>query len=441
MPYFQGQPSLYDLLNPVELYGGGQQGYDNGYTGMPDNGDVMDPVRPTWDDRLADRLIGSDRYGELTDEARRRALGSGMMNLGQSLSAAAVTPSWAEITQILSGALPRAMQSFEGRLGQEQQYVDQGEDREFQREQRSNYREDRERSKEDREKELRGREEYNKAALSAVEDVERSISEISSTLPEGRAQILAGDLKAKIRLVKATAASGMGISEQQLNSVMSGREKLYDASPPAARERIDQQEAARLYEMSVQLKKPISEIEKIAAEQAGIPIKKAVVDMAAAFERLANEQREGRIGAMKETELNNLPPGERKTVLLGGSRREERPEGPDLADFKKSASLKDALLGAKTIDDEGARALVALGVDPGAKDEKEQAYLVTPELLNTIRELNALAYKTGGGSGQQYSPQQESLISQFIAEAAAAGQSVSRQFAIQRLMTKGLLGQ
>ena len=391
-------PSMFDLMNPY----GDPPPSDQMY------GDTVEPVKPSRMDTFTDRMVGSDRYQELDDQARRRALGQAMMSLGQSLAGATgayINADYGNFAQILGQAIPRARGDFEKRLGSEEEYRQgredrafQGEQREYQREKMGDERTDRKRSDADRKAQM-------DASLAGVSQAEKKLTEFASGLPKTpETEVVIADARAKVDLLKRTAKSGVPLTPQQMAQLEGSFDKIYELSPDIQRAKMDREQGENLYKAAKIAGRSVEEEVSFRQKMAGIELRSTYVNLAIAEqnqaigkERLAQEKEQTKF---MQGGGGQIPVGYVANPATGGIVRDPtyvRPAAP------KAAVESPAMKRAKTND-----SLVRVLARP---DE-----LVSEEALGSLQELGIPAVVD-----QPLSPEaHERLRSVWYAAPAAA---------------------
>lgn len=231
MPYygFGDSPTLYDLFAPLQFDAVAQQAMPSyappPTSYAPEFSTTVPAVQPSRFDTMADALVGQDRYQELSDESRRRALGNAMMALGQSLTAASLAPNYTEAFQQIGNAIPRAYGAFENRLKGEDEQRKAVEEEAYQRKQRAftlgqQSRTEKKQSESDQEEDA-----FKQAAPQIVAELVAKANEYAAdpkVASNPKAQILIADLKAKALLI------GKAPRPETLNSLSESVYKLAD---------------------------------------------------------------------------------------------------------------------------------------------------------------------------------------------------------------------
>ena len=246
MPYGDyGNVTLYDLFAPINH---GQMGYepydqqygtnvgqfvDPNYGANPQTPGFAGPEQPqkqSFLTSLADRFAGTDRYSDLSEGSKRRALGEGMMSFGQSLLQAGLAPDYRGVGQALAGAIPQAYGTIQSGLRNEDKMRQERDAEAFQKEQRAH-----EKKTWGDEEERRRREQAAfEESVSAAKDIatqqiqlaERWRSEHPEDAKKPEAEAAFSDLQAKSRALFGAMRLGKPLSGEQLGSLGSSMERL-----------------------------------------------------------------------------------------------------------------------------------------------------------------------------------------------------------------------
>lgn len=318
MALFDSQVSLYDLLLP-SMGASAAQPPPQDQMGSSNAADLWgSPVQPSRTDLFLDNAIGSDRYGDLGDEARRRALDQAISSIGQSLMQAAFSPSYTALGKTLGGAIPGALGAFEKGLASEQELFDKQEDRQYTREQREYQKGQQGRVLKDQESEDKARQVRNEAAPSVLEDAKNFLNSVQVDKYDdpGKVEAAKADLKRIIMEVERTIKIGGNVGTDQYKALESARDRLAQAT--GTYESIRAEAAVGILKEAEKAGVSPEEYIKRGHELFGFDLAKAKADL----ERAKIQNENARMDLEREKEqkalLDSLSPEERKAVMMGG---------------------------------------------------------------------------------------------------------------------------
>ncbi|MDP2661060.1 MAG: hypothetical protein Q8R28_10070 [Dehalococcoidia bacterium] len=301
--------SLWDLLAPV-LGPTMQDPPPQDQMGSSDASELWgSPVQPSRTDLFLDQQVGSDRYQDLGDEARRRALNDAIMSIGQSLGQAALAGQWSGpqgASAALMGMVPQAKGAFEKRLVGEEGLRQHQEDRAFTKEKRGFELEEQGRKRKDWQQDDASMQALNEIMPEALDDAEKFLNEVGSNVGEyddpDEVAVNKSQLSTVIRGIRTNMKLGAKVSGEQLKALYGAQERL--AKSTGNEERLAREAAEDIYKDATSAGKDPMEYVKALEETFDLKLKTI-------RQQLANLQKSGEImDAQKKYYGSQTPPGE-----------------------------------------------------------------------------------------------------------------------------------
>lgn len=285
--------SLWDLLAPA-LGPTMQQPPPQEQMASSDASDLWgSPVQPSRTDLFLDQQVGADRYQDLGDEARRRALNDAIMSIGQSLGQAALAGRWSGpqgASAAIMGMVPQAKGAFEKRLMGEEALRQHQEDRAFTKEKRGFELEQQGRERKKWQQDDASIQALNEIMPEALDEAEKFLNEVGSDVGKyddpDEVAVNKSQLATVIRGIRTNIKLGAKVSGEQLQALYGAQERL--AKSTGNEERLAREAAEDMYKGAISAGK--DPMEYVKALEQTFDLKLAKVR-----QELANMQKQGKL--------------------------------------------------------------------------------------------------------------------------------------------------